>query len=152
MGTALIGYLVISPRRPKAKGVISPIERMSSIAGVWLSLILASGALQCALLAASWRIYRELRLAGLYPPGNQSIAKGLTVKHVSVLEVVCEGEDLATLKGYSCCGALLDKDEIEVASIQVDHAPANYIPRAGNTHENTKASSRLSGPRYGYSS
>jgi len=84
--SGLLAFLYMAPRRPFAPGFVSIYERLEAVAGVWEMLFFASVALQLTLLTASWRIYKQMRLAGLYPPGNDSIAKGETLSHVSMLE------------------------------------------------------------------
>jgi hypothetical protein len=107
--SGIVAYFALAPPRPVAPSFVPMIDRLESIYGVWEALFFASVALQLALLASSWRIYRTLRQKGLYPPGNfESIAKGRTVEHVSLLEVVCEAEDVAliddcSMKHCNCC-------------------------------------------------
>merc|ERR550537_1560512 len=61
---------------------------------VWELVLIASCALNFAVCVSCWRIYRELRVAGLYPPNS----KGETPREaVSPFEVLCEAEDVALL-------------------------------------------------------
>lgn len=94
--SALAAYLVVATPRPLAPGAKSFVDELEATLGVWEFALVASVALQAALLASSWRVYRQLRMAGLYPPGLD--VSSLDKTHtVSILEVMCEAEDLELL-------------------------------------------------------
>jgi hypothetical protein len=109
---ALAAYLIVATPRPVSPGSLREsrwvrfLDSLEANLGIWEFALLASVALQVALCISSWRIYRELRMAGLYPPG-QDVEKA-KAKDVSVLEVVCEAEDVALLSECrvgGCCQA-----------------------------------------------
>lgn len=101
---ALVAYLVAATPRPVAPGTKSLVDVAEACAGVWEFALLASVALQVSLSASTWRIYKTLRAHGLYPPDFNPAQVGNPQK-VSVLEVVCEAEDVEMLSGCasSCC-------------------------------------------------
>jgi len=94
--TAFGAYLVVATPRPLPPGAASFFDELEAVLGVWEFALVASVALQTALCASTWRIYRSLRLAGLYPPGSDPAGVG-KAKEVSVLEVICEAEDIGFL-------------------------------------------------------
>lgn len=57
-----------------------------------------------ALCSSSWRLYKELRLSGLYPPGTDPSTIGDT-RQVSVLELLCEAEDAEAVAAYAECSS-----------------------------------------------
>jgi len=109
---AFAAYLVVATPRPVSPGSLRDsrwarfLDSMEANLGIWEFALVASVALQVALCISSWRIYKELRMAGLYPPG-QDVDRA-KVKDVSILEVVCEAEDVALLSECrlgNCCQA-----------------------------------------------
>mmetsp|Transcript_46176 Transcript_46176/g.91534 ORF Transcript_46176/g.91534 Transcript_46176/m.91534 type:complete len:384 (+) Transcript_46176:68-1219(+) len=94
--SALGAYLVVATPRPLPPGAASFLDELEAMIGVWEFALIASVALQSALCASSWRIYRSLRMAGLYPPGSDPAGIG-KAREVSVLEVMCEAEDVELL-------------------------------------------------------
>jgi len=94
--SALGAYLVVATPRPLPPGAASFLDELEAMIGVWEFALIASVAVQTALCASSWRIYRSLRMAGLYPPGSDPAGIG-KAKEVSVLEVMCEAEDVRLL-------------------------------------------------------
>jgi len=94
--SALGAYLVVATPRPLPPGAASFLDELEAMIGVWEFALIASVAVQTALCASSWRIYRSLRMAGLYPPGNDPAGTG-KAREVSVLEVMCEAEDVGLL-------------------------------------------------------
>lgn len=94
--SALGAYLVVATPRPLPPGAASFLDELEAMIGVWEFALIASVALQTALCASSWRIYRSLRMAGLYPPGSDPAGIG-KAREVSVLEVMCEAEDVELL-------------------------------------------------------
>jgi len=93
---ALGAYLVVATPQPLPPGAASFLDELEAMMGVWEFALIASAALQTALCTSSWRIYRSLRMAGLYPPGNDPAGTG-KAREVSVLEVMCEAEDVGLL-------------------------------------------------------
>ncbi|CAK0891398.1 unnamed protein product [Prorocentrum cordatum] len=109
---ALAAYLIVATPRPVSPGSlrdswwVRSLDALEANLGVWEFALVASVALQVALCISCWRIYRELRLAGLYPPG-QDVGRA-RAKDVSLLEVLCEAEDVALLSECrmgGCCQA-----------------------------------------------
>lgn len=94
--SALCAFLVIATPRPLAPGARSMLDVLEAAIGAWEFALVGSVAFQIALCACSWRVYRELRQAGLYPPGSDPGAKD-KIKAVSCLEVVCDAEDVEYL-------------------------------------------------------
>eukprot|EP00408_Alexandrium_pacificum_P039595 CAMPEP_0171271246 /NCGR_PEP_ID=MMETSP0790-20130122/61131_1 /TAXON_ID=2925 /ORGANISM="Alexandrium catenella, Strain OF101" /LENGTH=245 /DNA_ID=CAMNT_0011740119 /DNA_START=14 /DNA_END=748 /DNA_ORIENTATION=- len=91
--SALCAFLVIATPRPLAPGARSILDVLEAAIGAWEFALVGSVAFQIALCACSWRVYRDLRQAGLYPPGTDPGAKD-KIKTVSCLEVVCDAEDV----------------------------------------------------------
>lgn len=94
--SALGAYLVVATPRPLAPGARSYVDALEACVGVWEFALVASVALQMALCASSWRVYRELRMTGLYPPGSDPAGVG-KIREISVMEVMCEAEDVELL-------------------------------------------------------
>lgn len=94
--SALGAYLVVATPRPLSPGARSFLDALEAVIGVWEFALLASVAFQLALCSSSWRVYKELRVIGLYPPGSDPASVG-ELRHVSVLEVMCEAEDVELL-------------------------------------------------------
>lgn len=91
---ALLAYLAIARPQPLSEDATkrSLYDIMQALIGAWEFLLFASVALQVTLCACSWRIYRALRMIGLYPPGGRPLTHGPKVE-VSYLEIVCEADD-----------------------------------------------------------
>lgn len=91
---ALIGFFVFAAPRPMPAHGKSYFDVLEFVISIWELVLVASCFLNCAVCVSCWRVYRELRAAGLYPPN----AKG-EVAHsaVSPFEVLCEAEDVALL-------------------------------------------------------
>mmetsp|Transcript_22406 Transcript_22406/g.64417 ORF Transcript_22406/g.64417 Transcript_22406/m.64417 type:complete len:292 (-) Transcript_22406:54-929(-) len=95
----------LAPETPK-----SPLTILEAVLGVWDLALLASVALELALCASTWRLYKELRVVGLYPPGSNP-ARGMKGDEVSLMELVCEVEDAKYLQQKcSCMGDLPKQD------------------------------------------
>lgn len=89
---ALLAYLAFAAPQPRAAGEHAWLEVLRASVGSWEFVLFSSVALQLALCTCSWRIYRELRATGLYPPGMKPV--GLEpIEDVSCLELVCEIDD-----------------------------------------------------------
>ncbi|CAJ1357283.1 unnamed protein product [Effrenium voratum] len=112
--SAFGAYLLVATPRPLAPGSRSVVDVMEAMVGVWEWALLASVALQTALCASSWRIYRALRMAGLYAPEKPSDVARDRQKEISVLEIVCEAEDIDSLEQmeFPCCEAKSDLSEV----------------------------------------
>lgn len=119
----LVALLVATPPRPLAPDWVPLLERMQFAANVWEAACLASTALNLALLVTTFRIFRELRIAGLHPPGSKLIAEGKRLTGVSPLEMALEPEDMALL-GSTCGCAGLGKDELTQQEL--------LVPRGGD--------------------
>jgi len=94
--SALGAYLVVATPRPLSPGAKSYVDALEACVGVWEFALVASVALQMALCASSWRVYRELRVTGLYPPGSDPAGVG-KIREISIMEVMCEAEDVELL-------------------------------------------------------
>lgn len=94
--SALGAYLVVATPRPLAAGDRSWVTTLEAVVGVWEFALVASVALQMSLCSSSWRVYKELRIIGLYPPGSDPASVG-DLREVSVMEVMCEAEDVELL-------------------------------------------------------
>lgn len=94
--SALGAYLVVATPRPLSPGAKSAVDALEACVGVWEFALVASVALQMALCASSWRVYRELRMNGLYPPGSDPAGVG-KMREISIMEVMCEAEDVELL-------------------------------------------------------
>mmetsp|Transcript_22074 Transcript_22074/g.62703 ORF Transcript_22074/g.62703 Transcript_22074/m.62703 type:complete len:246 (-) Transcript_22074:129-866(-) len=100
--SALCAFLVIATPRPLAPGARSVLDVLEAAIGAWEFMLVGSVAFQMALCHCSWRLYRDLRQAGLYPPGTDPGALD-KIRPVSCLEVVCDAEDVEYLK--NCCSS-----------------------------------------------
>lgn len=101
---AALGFLVTNDAsgRARAFGANSLADRLEAVLGVWECVLLSSVALELSLFLSLWRLYRELRFAGYYPPQNQSLVKGGAPTNVSHLEICCEEGDVHDIQ---CCHA-----------------------------------------------
>lgn len=73
--------------------------------GAWNCSLVASFSLQVSLCACCWRVYKGLRVTGLYPPNSDALERGTTLpKHdeVSPLEMFCENEEVQLLNNAEC--------------------------------------------------
>ena len=96
--SAFCAYMLVATPRPLAPGSRSMVDVLEAMVGVWEWALLASVALQTALCASCWRVYRALRMAGLYAPEKPSDVARDRQKDISVLEIVCEAEDIESLE------------------------------------------------------
>lgn len=93
-GCSLIAFFAYAAPRPLPSHGRSYVDVQELVHPVWELVLIASCALNLAVCVSCWRIYRELRAAGLYPPNS----KGETARSaVSPFEVLCEAEDVALL-------------------------------------------------------
>jgi len=109
---ALCTFLILATPKPLSPGSRSIMDVAEASMGAWDFVLLASVSLQVALCAASWRIYKVLRLNGLYPPGSSPA--GVTIEEVSFLELICEAEDAELLKDCSCCKATAEAEAEDI--------------------------------------
>lgn len=119
---SLLAFFTYGAPRPLPSHGRSYVDVLELVHPVWELVLIASCALNFAVCVSCWRIYRELRVAGLYPPNS----KGETPREaVSAFEVLCEAEDVALLAECAtarhielsrCCNAQegLTADEIAV--------------------------------------
>mmetsp|Transcript_27514 Transcript_27514/g.69083 ORF Transcript_27514/g.69083 Transcript_27514/m.69083 type:complete len:330 (+) Transcript_27514:136-1125(+) len=112
---ALLAYLAIARPAPLSAEEKSLADVLEACIGVWEFLLFASVAMQMALCLCSWRVYRELRMTGLYPPGGRPLGVGNIVE-VSCLELVCEADDASRISSQCAqyeypdpCATLLPK-------------------------------------------
>lgn len=91
---SLIAFFAYAAPRPLPADGRSYVDVLELVHPVWEFVLIASCALNFAACVSVWRVYREMRAAGLYPPN----AKGATPREaVSAFEVICEAEDVALL-------------------------------------------------------
>lgn len=141
---ALLAYLAIARPQPLSAdaNTRSLYDIMQALIGAWEFLLFASVALQMTLCTCSWRIYRSLRMIGLYPPGGRPLANGPKVE-VSYLEIVCEADDARYISRNvpncaadeeMCCRTGLLQDQGEDSSqkaetVRASH-PSAHVPQA----------------------
>jgi len=87
--SSLASYVAFARPQPLEARDRSLETVLQAMVGPWDLLLFASMALQLALCVCSWRIYQELRLAGLYPPGQLPMGE-VFGSYVSLFELVCE--------------------------------------------------------------
>jgi len=97
--SAFGAFLVVATPRPLSPGARSYIDVLEACVGVWEFALIASVGFQVVLSTSSWRVYKELRGVGLYPPGAKLENVG-QLRPVSMLEVVCEAEDVELLTEF----------------------------------------------------
>lgn len=91
---SLLAFFAYGAPRPLPSHGRSYVDVLELVHPVWELVLIASCALNFAVCVSCFRIYRELRAAGLYPPNS----KGETPRDaVSPFEVICEAEDVALL-------------------------------------------------------
>lgn len=109
---ALLAYLAIARPQPLGAHSKSWVAVVQASVGTWEFILFASVSLQIALCLSSWRIYRQLRLTGLYPPGKKPLGLGKIID-VSVLELVCEADDASRFANQcdnaNVCTSLIPK-------------------------------------------
>ncbi|CAK0858717.1 unnamed protein product [Prorocentrum cordatum] len=115
--SALVAYLVVATPRPLSPDSHSFVDVLEACIGIWEFVLVASVALQVSLCLSTWRVYRGLRKVGLYPPDSDPTKVGAS-RDVSVLEVVCEAEDVELLSNWEppCMAHDPAHDSIELAS------------------------------------
>lgn len=94
---ALIMVICTSSQRP-ARQSASGIEVAEAAFDVWALALVTSVCLQSALCASAFRVYRELRIEGAYPPHSRGRCRQPV--QVEALEIICEAEDVALLSSY----------------------------------------------------
>jgi hypothetical protein len=94
--SSFVAFLIIATPHPVSQGTRSYLDLLEANATAWEFTLIGSVALDIALCKASWKVYKELRLTGLYPPGVEPVGIG-RIREVSPLEVFCEAEDLECL-------------------------------------------------------
>mmetsp|Transcript_94887 Transcript_94887/g.171343 ORF Transcript_94887/g.171343 Transcript_94887/m.171343 type:complete len:307 (+) Transcript_94887:61-981(+) len=98
--SAFGAYLLVATPRPLAPGSRSIVDVMEAVLGVWEWALLASVSLQLALCVSCWRVYRELRMAGLYAPDRPADVATRKTTEISVMEIMCEAEDIEYLQAF----------------------------------------------------
>lgn len=131
--SALVAYLVVATPRPLSPDSKSFVDVLEACIGIWEFVLVASVALQVSLCLSTWRVYRGLRQVGLYPPDSDPTKVGDS-RDVSVLEVVCEAEDVELLSNWEppCIAHGRDQDSVELESdgrTQDNYGSATY-PRS----------------------
>lgn len=128
---SLIAFFAYAAPRPLPAHGRSYVDVLELVHPVWELVLVASCALNFAVCVSCWRIYRELRAAGLYPPNS----KGETPREtVSPFEVLCEAEDVALLAECSrnrhkelteCCHADVNSLDSNEQTVHVSSAPTS---------------------------
>lgn len=95
---AVIVYCFVCPIKPFSPGQRSLLKIAEAYLDLWECTMIASAALHVSLLTCCWRVYKELRMNGLYP----ATPPGARIQEVSVFEVLCEVEDLDDIKRGKC--------------------------------------------------
>jgi len=113
--------------RPTLEGRRPVIDVVESRVGAWDFVLVASFNFHLALLTSCWRVYRELRIQGLEPPGRDP-AGAAEDKDVSVLEVICEVDDLDYCARQSECRPLLCKPAVPPEQLVETIAPQRKPP------------------------
>lgn len=113
---AFFAFLLMATPRPLSPGARSYLDVAEACIGVWDLALLASVALQVGLLTSCWRVYKELRVNGLYPPGTLPSGMGVKIEEVSLLEVCCEAEDVKFLSECDCTNAQKVDSGIDIGS------------------------------------
>lgn len=90
---SLLAFWAYAAPRPLHAPDRSSLELLEVACPVWELVLFASCTLNFSVCVLVWRIYKELRLVGLYPPGAQIVP----LESVSPLEIVFEEEELALL-------------------------------------------------------
>lgn len=140
---ALIGFFVFAAPIPRPADGHSYIDVLEFIVSIWELVLIASCFLNCAICVSCWRVYRELRAAGLYPPN----AKGEVAREkVSPFEVLCEAEDVELLHDCSrtrtaemaqCCTSrdqgyvetvMTDQQELQVSALSNSNLGQPSLP------------------------
>lgn len=127
--SALVAYLVVAAPRPLSPGARTLVDVMEANIGVWEFALLASVSLQVSLCISTWRIYKALRVVGLYPPDSDPKEVG-NLREVSIMEVVCEAQDIELLRTCevpSGCRAPACCAEYTLVSSEVPQASDNDI-------------------------
>jgi len=102
--------VVLSCRQPPAAGAATRAwlteAWLRSLVDVWECTLISSFCLNLAFVVSCWRVYQELRLAGLYPLETNE----RDVETISHLELCFEAEDVHTTEE---CSRLCGKDDNE---------------------------------------
>lgn len=129
-GCSLCVFFFYAAPRPLPSHGRSFMDVFELVHPVWELVLVASCALNFAVCVSCFRIYRELRAAGLYPPNS----KGETPRDkISPFEVLCEAEDVALLtecashRREACCS------QRESQATQVDEIVTDDTSRSGLT-------------------
>lgn len=99
IGTLVLSLLTIMPR-PSPRNM-AYFEVAQQKFGAWEGMAVASVALQFTLLVCAFRIYKEFRTAGAYPPSALPPSDGAVRITVSPLEIVCEPETVELLSAHT---------------------------------------------------
>jgi len=114
-GILLCAFIVLGfPRKLLENGTLR-FQVLEASFGVWDILLFASAPLQLALVASLWRVYRELRKAGVYPPGSDPLVE-VQKRDISMLEVMCEVEDAEAIENCTPRCDRCDADRIPLLS------------------------------------
>lgn len=139
--SGLAVYCVMIPHLPPEPSSAPLLVQMAATADMWTLVLVSSVALEVSLAVACWRIYRQLRYSGLYPPNMDSLVKDEPVEYVSMMELVCEPDDLEAMN--KCCdvqrGDSLTTED-EESGIHVDQVNrGNSTDTGGSTTPEKKA-------------
>jgi len=131
---SLLAFFAYAAPRPLPSHGRSYMDVLELVHPVWELVLIASCALNFAVCVSCFRIYRELRAAGLYPPNSKG---EISREAVSAFEVICEAEDVALLaecarsrqeEVKACCSARSDDKALDII---VDSSSAASSTRSG---------------------
>lgn len=97
--------------QPVACCAPSYLDAFQATISIWEMALVASVATQIALLVSCWRLYRNMRVVGLYPPGRN---RNVDPARVSVLEMVCDESDAKSLLASCNSGSGVEAGETEL--------------------------------------
>jgi len=136
---SLLAFFAYAAPRPLPSHGRSYVDVLELVHPVWELVLIASCALNFAVCVSCFRIYRELRAVGLYPPN----AKGETPRdNVSPFEVICEAEDVALLA--EC--ARTRNEEFSRCANRSDTEANDVVVESQCDSSSAAASSRTAGP------
>lgn len=108
---------------PLSHGFLSFLQ---AVLGPWTLSLIGSFAFEVSICICCWRVYRGLRVSGLYPFSEEALVNGNRLpRHSDVLpcEMVCEPEDARLLQDYDCCS----RQDNENSDIVEAHRPVKPI-------------------------
>lgn len=101
VGIVVLYCFVMSPK-PYNQGRRTAFRVAESHLDIWACMLLASVSLNIGLLSCFWRIYKQLRVNGLYPTDSPPIGFGLKIEEISFWELLCEIADIKRFRKETC--------------------------------------------------